>query len=97
MSDTQVSPEFTAAADNVKKLKSQPSNEDLLNLYGLYKIARGEDIKTSPTPGVFDLKGKAKKNAWQALIDEDGMTREVAEQRYIEHVNKLVESIGLAA
>jgi len=95
---TPQSPEFAKAAENVKNLKGKPSDEDLLTLYGLFKIATGEDIENTeanPKPGMFDLKGKAKRNAWQALVDEDGMTPEVAQERYVAKVNELIESIGL--
>ncbi|RDL33615.1 Acyl CoA binding protein [Venustampulla echinocandica] len=77
----------TAVADS-KKLTSKPSNDDLLELYGLYKVATGEDITKADNPGTFDLKGKAKKRAWQAVVDE-GIDAETAKARYV----KLVESM----
>ncbi|KAJ5052312.1 uncharacterized protein L3040_002065 [Drepanopeziza brunnea f. sp. 'multigermtubi'] len=69
----------TAVADS-KKLTSKPSNDDLLQLYGLYKVASGEDITKSEQPGTFDLKGKAKKRAWQKIVDE-GITSDQAKEK----------------
>ena len=47
---------FETAVIDSKKLTSKPSNDDLLELYGLYKVATGEDILKADTPGIFDLK-----------------------------------------
>ncbi|PMD23335.1 putative acyl-CoA-binding protein like protein [Hyaloscypha hepaticicola] len=80
--------EFETAVADSKKLTSKPSNDDLLKLYGLYKVATGEDITKAEQPGTFDLKGKAKKRAWQAIVDE-GLTTDEAKEQYV----KLVESM----
>jgi diazepam-binding inhibitor (GABA receptor modulating acyl-CoA-binding protein) len=85
----------TAVADS-KKLTSKPGNDDLLDLYGLYKVAIGEDIAKAPAPGMFDLKGKAKKNAWQKFVDE-GNTPDQAQEKYIAKVEALKESCGYDA
>ena len=44
----------------------------------------------------FNPKGKAKKRAWQALVDE-GVTPEKAQSRYVALVEKLKESHGYDA
>ncbi|EKD18638.1 acyl CoA binding protein [Drepanopeziza brunnea f. sp. 'multigermtubi' MB_m1] len=85
----------TAVADS-KKLTSKPSNDDLLQLYGLYKVASGEDITKSEQPGTFDLKGKAKKRAWQKIVDE-GITSDQAKEKYVELVESLKEKYGYDA
>ncbi|ROW01108.1 hypothetical protein VSDG_02680 [Cytospora chrysosperma] len=85
----------TAVADS-KKLTSKPSNEELLDLYALYKIALGEDISNAPAPGMFDLKGKAKKNAWQKKVDE-GVTQEQAKSEYVALVEQLKAQHGYDA
>ncbi|ROW04429.1 hypothetical protein VMCG_04982 [Cytospora schulzeri] len=85
----------TAVADS-KKLTSKPSNEELLDLYALYKIALGEDISSAPAPGMFDLKGKAKKNAWQRKVDE-GVTQEQAKSEYVALVESLKAQYGYDA
>ena len=84
---------FKKAVVDSKKLTSKPSNDDLLELYGLFKIGTGEDITKAPSPGMFDLKGKAKKNAWQKLVDE-GVTPDQAQEKYVALVEKLKESCG---
>ncbi|KAK0390964.1 hypothetical protein NLU13_0466 [Sarocladium strictum] len=84
---------FQKAVADSKKLTSKPGNDDLLQLYGLYKVATGEDISKAPAPGMFDLKGKAKKNAWQAVVDE-GTTPDQAQEKYIALVESLKQSCG---
>ncbi|KEZ41274.1 hypothetical protein SAPIO_CDS7365 [Scedosporium apiospermum] len=88
--------DFLKAAEDSKKLTSKPSNEELLELYALYKVGNGEDITKAPAPGMFDLKGKAKKNAWQKLVDE-GVTTEQAQERYVALVEQLKEKYGYDA
>ncbi|KAH7375110.1 acyl CoA binding protein [Plectosphaerella cucumerina] len=87
---------FKQAVVDSKKLTAKPSNDELLELYALYKVATGEDIASAPSPGMFDLKGKAKKNAWQKEVDE-GTTAEQAQTKYVNLVNKLKESYGFDA
>lgn len=84
---------FKKAIDDSKKLVSKPSNDELLELYALFKIGSGEDIALAPAPGVFDIKGKAKKNAWQKAVD-DGNTPESAQKKYVALVEKLKASCG---
>ncbi|RFU35684.1 hypothetical protein B7463_g725, partial [Scytalidium lignicola] len=85
----------TAVADS-KKLTSKPTNEELLQLYGLYKVATGEDITKAEAPGTFDLKGKAKKRAWQKIVDE-GTSQEEAKSKYVELVEELKAKHGYDA
>ncbi|KEY71409.1 hypothetical protein S7711_05671 [Stachybotrys chartarum IBT 7711] len=84
---------FEKAVADSKKLTSKPGNDDLLALYGLYKVATGEDISKAPAPGMFDLKGKAKKNAWQKVVD-DGTSPQQAQEEYIALVERLKTSCG---
>lgn len=55
--------QFEESADKVKKLKTSPNNDELLELYALYKQGTVGD-NTTPKPGMLDLKGKSKWNAW---------------------------------
>lgn len=88
-------------AEDVKKVKTRPSDQELLDLYGLYKQAVVGDINTGMTccrqteslpcnvflnpelfllslctitiadrPGMMDLKGKAKWDAWNSRKGE---------------------------
>ncbi|KAH0567119.1 putative acyl-CoA-binding protein [Cotesia glomerata] len=81
---------FEKAAQEVKELASQPSDEDLLILYGSFKQATIGDCHTDK-PGYFSLKEKAKWDAWNA---KKGMSKEDAQKDYIKKVAQLVESIG---
>jgi len=60
-----VSAEFQAAAEASRQLEAKPSDDELLQLYALYKQAlQDPPIEKAENPGMFDLKGKAKKRAW---------------------------------
>lgn len=88
------SPEFQKAVQESRQLKAKPTNDELLQLYGLFKQATQDPpIEKSDNPGAFDLKGKAKKRAWQKLVDE-GVTPEQAQKQYVELVEKLKASYG---
>jgi len=84
---------FKKAADESRQLKAKPSNDELLELYALFKIANGEDISKATAPGMFDLKGKAKHKAWQKEVDAK-VSAPNAEKRYIDLVNKLKQEYG---
>ncbi len=75
---------FLDAQQRSKKLDHQ-SNNNLLDLYSLYKQATEGDIKGN-RPGMFDLKGAAKYDAWNL---RQGMLKEEAMESYIELVNRL--------
>jgi acyl-CoA-binding protein len=76
--------EFDKACKDVKKL-SDLSNEQLLDLYGLYKQATEGDA-TGSRPGMLDLKGRAKFDAWSKL---KGTAKEKAMEKYTALVKKL--------
>uniref|UniRef100_A0A1L8DZ73 Putative acyl-coa-binding domain-containing protein 7 n=1 Tax=Nyssomyia neivai TaxID=330878 RepID=A0A1L8DZ73_9DIPT len=84
--------DFDQAAEDVKKLKASPSNDDLLELYALFKQASVGDCNTSK-PGMLDFKGKAK---WEAWNGKKGLGTDDAMKQYIEFVAKLIADIGLA-
>ncbi|KAI9260794.1 acyl-CoA-binding protein [Sporodiniella umbellata] len=78
------SAEFETAAKEVKELSKTPSNDELLELYALFKQASvGDNTTSKPT---FDLKGRYKWDAWTKL---KGTSQEDAEKKYIELVEKL--------
>jgi diazepam-binding inhibitor (GABA receptor modulator, acyl-CoA-binding protein) len=60
-------------------------NAKLLELYGLYKQATVGDA-TGSRPSAFDVKGRAKYDAWAA---RKGMGQEAAKQQYVSVVTKL--------
>ncbi|KAG0031732.1 Acyl-CoA-binding domain-containing protein 1 [Podila clonocystis] len=79
------SAEFEAAAAKVKTLTVSPSNDDLLKLYALFKQASVGDNDT-PRPGMFDMKGKLK---WDAWTEKKGVSSADAEAQYIALVAKM--------
>ncbi|CAH8497621.1 unnamed protein product [Schistosoma turkestanicum] len=83
--------EFNNHAEKVKKLRTKPNDSELLELYGLYKQVTVGDNNTS-APGMFDLKGKAKWNAWNG---RKGMCKEEAKNLYVNKVKSLIEKYGL--
>ena len=78
--------EFEKAAEEIKTLTQRPTNEELLDLYGLYKQATVGDCNTE-RPGMFDMKGKAKWDKWNEL---KGMSQEEARRKYVELANGLL-------
>uniref|UniRef100_A0A0D6QT57 ACB domain-containing protein n=1 Tax=Araucaria cunninghamii TaxID=56994 RepID=A0A0D6QT57_ARACU len=88
----QTSPEFDAAVKASSQLSEKPSNDDLLAMYALFKQASQDPpIESAEKVGMFDLKGKAKRGAWQKIVDE-GVTPEEAEQKYIALIEKMKET-----
>ncbi|CZR62295.1 probable acyl-coenzyme A-binding protein (diazepam binding inhibitor) [Phialocephala subalpina] len=88
--------DFDTAVIDSKKLTAKPDNDELLALYGLFKVALGEDISKAETPGTFDFKGKAKKKSWQSYVDK-GLTSDEAKSQYVELIAKLKEKYGYDA
>ena len=77
--------DFEAAQARVKQLSKLPNNDELLELYGLYKQATVGDA-TGKRPGMLDLKGRAKYDAWAA---RRGTDRDAAMQAYVALVERL--------
>lgn len=77
--------EFDQAVARSKELPKRPSNEELLQLYGLFKQATEGDV-TGDRPGGFDFKGIAKYDAWAEL---KGKSADDAKKQYIGLVAKL--------
>jgi len=79
---------FATAAEDVKALPKRPSNDQLLELYSLYKQATEGDA-SGPRPGVFDLTGRAKYDAWAR---RKGTSSERAMKAYVDCVVALRRS-----
>jgi diazepam-binding inhibitor (GABA receptor modulating acyl-CoA-binding protein) len=74
---------------------ARPSTRaEKLQLYGLYKRATIDTDQRPERPGMFNIDGRMKWDAWKA---EDGKSKEEAMQAYVdlakELVGKLVEDI----
>jgi diazepam-binding inhibitor (GABA receptor modulating acyl-CoA-binding protein) len=72
---------------NIKGLK----DNEKLELYALFKQATVGDVNT-PRPGLFDLKGKAKWDAWEK---KKGITLEQAQIAYTNYANNLFDAYNL--
>jgi Delta3-Delta2-enoyl-CoA isomerase len=83
-----VTKEFEEAKANLGTLKEDPGNDVKLKLYGLFKQATIGPCNT-PKPGMMDFVGKAKWTAWQQL---GSMTKEAAENEYIQVVKSLIKT-----
>ncbi|MFZ5439992.1 MAG: acyl-CoA-binding protein [Myxococcota bacterium] len=77
---------FEDAQKRVKTLTKTPSNDELLELYALFKQATAGDVSGS-RPGMFDLKGRAKFDAW---TKKKGTGRDQAMTAYVALVNRLL-------
>jgi diazepam-binding inhibitor (GABA receptor modulator, acyl-CoA-binding protein) len=80
--------DFNEAVAKSKDLTKRPSNEELLDLYALFKQGTDGDV-TGERPGGFDFKAIAKFDAWAG---KKGISKEQAMTEYVALVKKLQES-----
>ena len=85
------SEEFLLAADIVKRLKVKPNDEELKELYGLFKQATVGD-NNNDKPGFLDFQGQAKHTSW---LKYKGLSTHDAEVNYITKVNELISLYGV--
>lgn len=78
--------QFDAAVASSRELNERPDNATLLRMYALYKQASLGD-NPDKKPGLSDLVGRAKWEAWQAC---HGSSSEDAMRQYI----ALIESLN---
>ena len=78
--------QFKQASEKVHTLEKRPSNDKLLELYGLFKQATEGDVQ-GERPGGFDFKAIAKYDTWANLR---GMSQDDAKKAYIDLVNALL-------
>jgi acyl-CoA-binding protein len=76
---------FEAAGKDAQKLKTRPSDEDMLRLYALYKQATAGDA-SGDRPGAFDFVNRAKYDAWARL---KGTDTDKAMKSYVDLVERL--------
>ncbi|XP_029444672.1 acyl-CoA-binding domain-containing protein 7 [Rhinatrema bivittatum] len=87
-----VQADFQKAADDIRKLKEKPTDEEMKELYSLYKQAMVGDINIE-CPGMTDLKGKAKWDGWNS---KKGMSKEDAMKAYIALSKQMVTKYGVS-
>ncbi|KAL9044000.1 MAG: hypothetical protein Q9214_002833 [Letrouitia sp. 1 TL-2023] len=91
------SPAFAKAVEESRTLKQKPETQELLDLYALFKQGTQDPpFEQAEKPGMFDLKNKAKYNAWSAIA-EQGLSAEEAQERYVKLVESLKEKYGVEA
>ncbi len=81
---------FNSAVSQSKDLPSRPSNEDLLQLYALFKQATDGDV-SGDKPGGFDFKAIAKYSSWE---EKKGTSKEQAMQEYVNLVDRLKKELA---
>jgi len=81
----EIKEQFDNAVAKSKELTKRPSNEELLQLYSLFKQATEGDV-TGDRPGGFDFKAIAKFDAWE---EQKGKSTEQAMKEYISLVGRL--------
>ncbi|KAI0099017.1 hypothetical protein GGR51DRAFT_536514 [Nemania sp. FL0031] len=100
-------PAFEKAAETeVKQLLKKPNNDEQLRLYGLYKTGCNEDLakareaeeeekkKRSIWNKMEEKKAEYKLTAWAKVLEDDGLTPEQAQEKYIAFVAELKEKYG---
>ena len=88
--DSSVVDKFNEAKARVEKLGKRPPNDQLLDLYAFYKQASEGDVSGS-RPGMLDLKGRAKFDAWAG---RKGLSKDDAMKKYAALVDTLEAEIG---
>ena len=77
--------DFNEAQVLVKKLTKMPATTELLDLYALYKQATMGDVQ-GKRPGVLDMKGRAKYDAWAS---QKSVSKGDAMKAYVALVTKV--------
>lgn len=88
--ENPIAERFRDAKARVEKLSSRPSNDQLLDLYGLYKQATDGDV-TGSRPGMLDLKGRAKYDSWAR---RKGTSKDDAMKAYVALADALAGKLG---
>ena len=88
-----VDEEFNTCAEEIKnKLNKTLSDEELKEVYALFKQATMGDINIEK-PGMLDMKACAK---WEAWNSKKGMEQEEAKKKYIDFATEMKEKHGVA-
>lgn len=90
MSD-DVNAQFLQAKDDSVKLSKAPDNETKLKMYALYKQATVGDYTLGKKPGMLDMAGKFKYEAWKM---NEGLSQDEAKQKYVDLVKELQAADG---
>ena len=78
---------FNTAVNIVKNLKKRPSDEELLDLYGLYKQSTLGNVNTEK-PNIFYFRERKKWEAWEKYLN---LSQEKSKMEYVNMVKKLFD------
>ena len=82
--------QFRRACKGVRTLQARPKDQELLQLYGLYKqVTIGDN--TTAQPWAINAKERAKWNSWKSY---EGTDKGLAQSEYIALVAKLKARLG---
>lgn len=82
---------FEEAVNLVTILKTRPTDDEMLQIYALYKQATVGDNEND-RPGMLDFKNRAKHDTW---MEKKGMSVKSAKIEYIVLVNCMIDKYGL--
>jgi len=83
--------DFEKAVDDISnKIAKTMTDDELKDVYGLYKQATVGDINIEK-PSVTDLKGSAKWTAWNS---RKGLSQDMAKEEYVAAAKKMMEKHG---
>jgi len=77
---------FGRAAKEITQLSEAPDQQAMLALYALFKQATVGDYLQGKKPGMLDVRGKFKYEAWK---QREGVSQEQAMQEYVDLVDRL--------
>jgi diazepam-binding inhibitor (GABA receptor modulating acyl-CoA-binding protein) len=83
-----VAAQFRAATEHARTLASTASQDDLLQLYGLFKQAKLGDCPAGERPSMFRVLARSKYDAWHALRGAR-LSKEEAMARYVSTVERI--------
>ncbi|KZS07345.1 Acyl-CoA-binding domain-containing protein 7 [Daphnia magna] len=77
---------FNKAAEDIKALTARPTDDELKEIYALFKQATIGDVNVA-RPGMLDFKGKAKWDSWES---KKGMSSDAAKEAYVAKTEELL-------
>ena len=85
---SELKAQFEQAQIDVKTLTRRPGNDDMLALYASFKQGSQGNVSGS-RPGMLDMVGRAKYDAWAKLKDE---SKDAAMKKYVDKVAALLKT-----
>lgn len=83
---------FNKYRRDVKRLRKRPTDEELLEIYGLFKQAMIGNVNIQK-PGMFNFSKQDRK--WNAWKSREGLHKNTAKKMYVDCVRKLKKKYGM--